>query len=65
MARHLEPGTRSCTGYLVSGLNWFNLARKASKALIAFDRELIGGYTEAELVAHLQQETPDRSRSDP
>ena len=55
-ARHLEPGTRSCDGYLVSGLNWFNLARKASaKALIAFDRELLGGYAEAELVASLQR----------
>ena len=55
-ARYLEPNARSCDGYLVSALNWFNLARKASaKALIAFDRELLGGYAEAELVASLQR----------
>ena len=55
-ARYLEPSARSCDGYLVSGLNWFNLARKASaQALIAFDRELLGGYAEAELVASLQR----------
>ena len=52
----LEPSTRSCLGDLVSGLNWFNTTQKTrADAIIAFDQELIGGQTEAELLASLQR----------
>jgi hypothetical protein len=55
-ATYLEPGTRSCRGDLVSVLNWFNTTLKArADALITFDHELLGGHTEAELFASLQQ----------
>ena len=51
----VEPSTRSNIGDLVSGLNWFNTALKArANALISFDKELLGGHTEAELVAGIQ-----------
>ena len=41
---------------LVSALNWFNLTPEGrADALIAFDQELLGGHTEAELVASLQR----------
>ena len=51
-----EPSTRSCIGDLVSGLNWFNTTLKVrADALIAFDNELLGGHTEAELVAGIQR----------
>ena len=54
--RHLEPSTRSCLGNLVSVLNWFNTTQKArADAIIAFDQELLGGQTEAELLAYLQR----------
>ena len=53
----LDPSTRSPADHLVSGLNWFNLALKGrAKALIAFDQELLGGRTEAELVAGLRRQ---------
>ena len=54
-AYDLDPKARSPAGDLVSALNWFNttLKRKAD-ALIAFNQELLGGQTEAELVAGLQ-----------
>ena len=55
-ASNLEPSTRSCLGDLVSVLNWFNTTQKArADALIAFDNELLGGQTEAELLASLQR----------
>ena len=55
-ATYLEPGTRSCRGDLVSVLNWFNTTLKArADALVAFDNEFLGGHTEAELLASLQQ----------
>ena len=48
--------TRSCLGDLVGVLNWFNTTQKArADAIIAFDQELLGGQTEAELVASLQR----------
>ena len=56
MASYLEPSTRSGASDLVSGLNWFNITSNARvDALIAFDQELLGGLTEAELVASLQR----------
>lgn len=55
-ASYLEPSARSCAPDLVSGLNWFNTTQKAAaNALITFDHELLGGHTEAELVASLQR----------
>ena len=48
--------TRSCVSDLVGVLNWFNVTQKArADAIIAFDQELLGGHTEAELVASLQR----------
>ena len=55
-ASHLESSTRSCLGDLVGVLNWFNTTQKArADAIIAFDQELLGGQTEAELLAYLQR----------
>ena len=55
-ASHLDPSTRSCFGDLALVLNWFNTTQKArADAIIAFDQELLGGQTEAELVASLQR----------
>lgn len=55
-ANFLQPGTQSCAGDLVGTLNWFNTNLKGKTgALVAFDQELLGGYTEAELVADLQR----------
>ena len=55
-AGYLDPSTRSCLGDLVSVLNWFNTTLTGQAgALIAFDNELLGGHTEAELVASLQR----------
>ena len=55
-ASHLESRTRSCLGDLVGMLNWFNTTQKArADAIIAFDQELLGGQTEAELLASLQR----------
>ena len=55
-ASDLEPSTRPSIGDLVSGLNWFNITLKArADALIAFDHQLLGGHTEAELVAGIQR----------
>ena len=55
-AIYLDPSTRSCLDDLISGLNWFNTTQKArADAIIAFDQELIGGQTEAELLAYLQR----------
>ena len=43
-------------GDLVGMLNWFNATPKGrADALIAFDEELLGGHTEAELVASLHR----------
>lgn len=40
---------------LVSALNWFNLIPKGkTEAIIAFDQEMLGGQTEAELTARLR-----------
>ena len=53
---HFGAKSRSFGSHLVSGLNWFNTTQKArADALIAFDQELLGGHTEAELVASLQR----------
>ena len=55
-ANSLGPRTQSYTGDLVSELNWFNTTLKGqADALIAFDQELLGEHTEAELVARLQR----------
>ncbi len=59
-ATDLDPSTRSGTGYPISnlfdGINWFNTAQKATaEAVVAFDYELLGSHTEAELVACLQR----------
>ena len=52
----LDPSTRSPARNLVSALNWFNLTPEGrADALIAFDQELLGGHTEAELVASLRR----------
>ncbi len=51
-----EAHTGSCRSYLVSVLNWFNTSLKArADALIAFDNELLGDRTEADLVTSLQR----------
>ena len=51
----VEPSTRSNIRDLVAGLNWFNTTLRArADALVAFDNELLGGHTEAELVAGVQ-----------
>ena len=55
-ASHLDPSTQSRAGNLVSVLNWFNTTLKGkADALIAFDQELLGGHTEAEVLASLQR----------
>ena len=55
-ANYLDPWTQSYANRLVSGLNWFNTTLKGqAEAIIAFDQELLGGHTEAELVASLQR----------
>ena len=55
-AHFLDPRTRSYTGDLSDGLRWFNTALKGkADAFIAFDQGLLGGHTEAELVASLRQ----------
>ena len=55
-ANFLDPRTQSYAGDLVSGLNWFNTTLKGqADALIAFDKELLAGHTEAELVTSLQR----------
>ena len=55
-AHFLDPRTRSSLGDLVSELNWFNTTQKEqADALIAFDQGLLGGHTEAELVASLRR----------
>ena len=52
----LDPGARSPADRLVSGLNWFNFIPEGrADAFIAFDQELLGGHTEAELVASLRR----------
>ena len=54
-ALFLKPRTPSY-GELVGVLNWFNTIPKGrADALITFDQELLGGHTEAELVANLQR----------
>ena len=56
-ASYVEPRTQSCLGYLVGVLNWFNTTQKArAKAIIAFDNELLGGHTEAELLTRLERD---------
>ena len=56
MASDLEPEARSGADDLFSGLNWFNTILKGrTEALIAFNHELLGGHTEAELVASLER----------
>lgn len=48
----------SCFSDLAGVLNWFNTTQKArADAIIAFDQELLGGQTEAELLASLQRWT--------
>ena len=55
-AYDLDPDARSPAGDLVSALNWFNTTLKGkADALIAFNQELLGGQTEAELVVGLQR----------
>ena len=55
-ANYLDPWTQSYANRLVSGLNWFNTTLKGqAEAIIAFDQVLLGGHTEAELVASLQR----------
>ena len=54
-ANFLGPRTQTYND-LVGTLNWFNTTPKGrADALIAFDQELLGGHTEAELVADLQR----------
>ena len=54
-ANFLKPRTSSY-GDLVGVLSWFNTSPKQrADALITFDQELLGGHTEAELVANLQR----------
>ena len=54
-ANFLGPRTQTYND-LVGTLNWFNTTPKGrADALIAFDQELLGGHTEAELVANLQR----------
>ena len=54
-AYDLDSDARSPAGELVSALNWFNTSLNGkADALIAFNQELLGGQTEAELVASLQ-----------
>ena len=56
-ATYLEPSTRSCYPDLVGVLNWFNTTQKArADAIIAFDQELLGGQTEAELLASIERD---------
>ncbi len=56
IASDLEPEARSGADDLFSGLNWFNTILKGrAEALIAFNHELLGGHTEAELVASLER----------
>ncbi len=55
-ANFLDTRTQSYVNHLVSGLNWFNTTLKGkAEALIAFDQELLGGHTEAELVSSLRR----------
>ena len=59
-ANYLEPRTQSYVNRLVSGLNWFNTTLKGqAEAIIAFDQELLGGHSEAELVAILQRKNTE------
>ncbi len=54
-ANFLRPSMGSY-GDLGDALNWFNTTLKGrADALIAFDQELLGGHTEAELVASLRR----------
>ena len=59
MAIDLEPGTGTlvgCVADLISGLNFFNLVPKSRvEALVAFDQELLGSRTTADLAANLQR----------
>ena len=56
-AHFLDPRTRSYASDLESGLRWFNTALKGkADAFIAFDQGLLGGHTEAELLASLRRE---------
>ena len=53
-ANFLKPRAQSYTSRLVSGLNWFNTTLKGqADAIIAFDQDLLGSHTEAELAAGL------------
>jgi hypothetical protein len=55
-ATQLQPSTVSPTSALISALNWFHTSLKGTAhAIIAFDNEMVGGGTEVELVAGLQQ----------
>ncbi len=54
-ANYLDP-RQPYDNRLISGLNWFNTTLKGkANALIAFDQELLGGHTEAELLASLRR----------
>ena len=51
---HLGPSTRSFNGSL--GSPWFKTApQESADALIAFDHEMLGGHSEAELLATLRR----------
>ena len=59
-ASGLETGTKSCPGYLVSMLNWFNTDLKArADAIVAFDQGLLKDHDISELVASLQWRNTD------
>ena len=54
-ANYLDP-RQPYDNRLISGLNWFNTTLKGkANALIAFDQELLGGHSEAELLARLRR----------
>ena len=55
-ASHLDPSTQSRAGNLVSALNWFNTTLEAgAHALIAFDNQLLGDHTQAQVVTSLKR----------
>ena len=54
-ANYLDP-RQPYDNRLISGLNWFNTTLKGkANAFIAFDQELLGGHSEAELLARLRR----------
>ena len=66
MAINLDPGPRSGADNLISALNWFNTKQQPkADAMISFDQEMLGGHTEAELVASLQHRNSGRFKFGP